>query len=48
MVDGDEVYVTEAPVGENGNIYVIDTQTGEVAKGAELVNVEGSHFIGVF
>ena len=48
VVDGDEVYVTEAPVGENGNIYVIDTQTGEVTKGAELVNVEGSHFIGAF
>ncbi len=48
VVDGDEVYVTEAPVGENGNIYVIDTETGEVTKGAELVNVEGSHFIGVF
>lgn len=48
VVDGDEVYVTEAPVGENGNIYIIDTQTGKVTKGAELVNVEGSHFIGVF
>ncbi|MBE7639443.1 hypothetical protein GUB10_03760 [Salegentibacter sp. BLCTC] len=48
VVDGDEVYVTEAPVGENGNIYIIDTQTGEVTKGAKLVNVEGSHFIGVF
>ncbi|MBZ9629910.1 hypothetical protein LB465_03885 [Salegentibacter sp. LM13S] len=48
VVDGDEVYVTEAPVGENGNIYIIDTETGEVTKGAELVNVEGSHFIGVF
>lgn len=48
VVDGDEVYATEAPVGENGNIYVIDTETGEVTKGAELVNVEGSHFIGLF
>ncbi|MDT0648583.1 hypothetical protein [Autumnicola edwardsiae] len=48
VVDGNEVYVTEAPVGENGNIYVIDTETGEVTKGAELVNDEGSHFIGVF
>ena len=47
-VDGTEVYVTQAPVGENGNIYVIDTETGEVTKGAELVNAEGSHFIGTF
>ncbi|MCR9227948.1 MAG: hypothetical protein NXH90_11055 [Flavobacteriaceae bacterium] len=47
-VDGTEIYVTQAPVGENGNIYVIDTETGEVTQGAELVNVEGSHFIGTF
>jgi len=48
VVDGTEIYVTEAPVGQNGNIYVIDTETGQVTKGAELVNVEGSHFIGTF
>lgn len=48
VVDGTEIYVTQAPVGENGNIYVIDTKTGEVTQGAELVNVEGSHFIGTF
>lgn len=48
VVDGTEIYVTEAPVGKNGNIYIIDTETGEVTKGAELVNVEGSHFIGTF
>ncbi|RXG31954.1 hypothetical protein [Leeuwenhoekiella marinoflava] len=47
-VDGDEIYVTQAPVGQNGNIYVVDTATGEVTKGAQLVNVEGSHFIGAF
>ncbi|SFB81073.1 hypothetical protein SAMN04487907_101735 [Zunongwangia mangrovi] len=48
VVDGSEIYVTQAPVGENGNIYVIDTETGDVTQGAELVNTEGSHFIGVF
>ena len=48
VVDGTEIYLTEAPVGQNGNIYVVETETGEVTKGAELVNVEGSHFIGVF
>lgn len=47
-VNGDEIYVTQAPVGQNGNIYVVNTVTGEVTKGAELVNVEGSHFIGAF
>ncbi|WP_434037319.1 hypothetical protein [Formosa sp. 4Alg 33] len=48
VVDGTEIYLTQAPVGENGNIYVVETETGEVTKGAELVNAEGSHFIGVF
>ena len=48
VVDGNEIYVTQAPVGQNGNIYVIDTETAAVTKGAELVNAEGSHFIGVF
>ncbi len=48
VVDGTEIYITQAPVGQNGNIYVIDTETGEVTKGAELVNVAGSHFIGTF
>ncbi|WFO17686.1 hypothetical protein M601_008630 [Cellulophaga baltica 4] len=48
VVDGTDVYITQAPVGQNGNIYVVDTTTGEVTKGAELVNAEGSHFIGTF
>lgn len=48
VVDGNDIYLTQAPVGENGNIYVVNTETGEVTKGAELVNIEGSHFIGVF
>ncbi|MDO6811167.1 hypothetical protein Q4603_21290 [Zobellia galactanivorans] len=47
-VDGNEIYLTQAPVGKNGNIYVIDTETGTVTKGAELVNTEGSHFIGAW
>ncbi|MBF4984473.1 hypothetical protein FNJ87_09100 [Nonlabens mediterrranea] len=48
VVDGTDVYVTQAPVGQNGNIYIIDTESGVVTKGAELINVEGSHFIGTF
>ena len=48
VVDGTEIYLTQGAVGENGNIYVVETETGEVSKGAELVNVAGSHFIGVF
>ncbi|WP_341227450.1 hypothetical protein [uncultured Arcticibacterium sp.] len=48
VVDGNDIYLTQAAVGQNGNIYVVNTETGEVTKGAELVNIEGSHFIGVF
>ncbi|MCG1035362.1 hypothetical protein [Polaribacter sargassicola] len=47
-VDGNEIYFTAASVGQNGNIYVIDTETGVVTKGAELENAEGSHFIGAW
>ena len=48
VVDGTEIYLTQGAVGQNGNIYIIDSETGNVTKGAELVNVTGSHFIGVF
>ncbi|MRH99027.1 hypothetical protein GH721_00655 [Kriegella sp. EG-1] len=47
-VDGTEIYLTQAPVGANGNIYVVETETGTVTKGAELVNATGSHFIGAW
>ncbi|AUS05362.1 hypothetical protein [Pseudotamlana carrageenivorans] len=47
-VDGHDIYLTQAPVGKNGNIYVVDTETGDVTKGAELVNVAGSHYIGAW
>lgn len=48
VVEGTEIYLTQGAVGQNGNIYVVDTETGAVTKGAELVNATGSHFIGVF
>ncbi len=47
-VDGNEIYFTAASVGKDGNIYVIDTETGNVTKGAQLINAEGSHFIGAW
>ncbi|MGS0524504.1 hypothetical protein ACU8V7_04145 [Zobellia nedashkovskayae] len=47
-VEGTEIYLTQAPVGQNGNIYVVETETGEVTQGAELINAEGSHFIGAW
>ncbi len=48
VVDGTDIYLTQAPVGKNGNIYVVDTESGEVTKGAQLENVAGSHYIGLF
>lgn len=48
VVDGYDVYVTVAPVGQDGNIYIINSQTGVVTKGAKLVNKPGNHFIGAF
>ena len=48
VAEGTDIYLTQAPVGKNGNIYVVDTETGEATKGAQLENVTGSHFIGVF
>ena len=48
VVDGDDIYVTVAPVGQDGNIYVINKNTGVATKGAKLVNKTGNHFIGTF
>ena len=48
VVDGDKVYVTVSPVGKDGNIYILNSQTGEVTKGAKLINEPGNHFIGAF
>ncbi len=48
VVDGNEVYITVAPVGQDGNIYIINSQTGTVTKGAKLINKPGNHYIGAF
>lgn len=47
-VDEDLVYIAVAPVGQNGNIYILNSVTGEVTKGAQLINEPGNHFIGIF
>lgn len=48
VVDGDEVYVAVTPVGKDGNIYILNSKTGAVTKGAKLVNKPGNHYIGVY
>lgn len=48
VVSGDEVYVAVTPVGKDGNIYIFNSKTGAVTKGAKLVNKAGNHYIGIF
>lgn len=48
VVDGYEIYVTLAPVGKDGRIYIINSQTGSVTEGAKLINKPGNHFTGAF
>ncbi|AYQ34901.1 hypothetical protein [Runella sp. SP2] len=48
LVSGDEVYVAVTPTGKDGNIYIFNSKTGVVTKGAKLVNKAGNHYIGIF
>lgn len=48
VVNGDEVFIAVTPVGKDGNIYIINSKTNEITKGAKLVNKAGNHYIGVF
>lgn len=46
-VHGEEVYIAVAPVGQDGNIYIFNSGTGEVTQGARLVNKTGNQYIGI-
>jgi hypothetical protein len=48
LVSGEEVFIAVTPTGKDGNIYVINSKTGAVTKGAKLVNKAGNHYIGIF
>lgn len=48
VVDGDEIYIAVTPTGKDGNIYIINSVTEEVTKGATLINEAGNHYIGIF
>ncbi|WP_316734932.1 hypothetical protein [Pedobacter aquatilis] len=48
VVNGDEIFVAVTPVGKDGNIYIVNSRTGVLTKGAKLVNKTGNHYIGVF
>ncbi len=48
LVNGDDLLIAVTPIGKDGNIYVLHSQTGEVTVGATLKNKPGNHYIGVF
>ncbi|WP_026999387.1 hypothetical protein [Eisenibacter elegans] len=48
LVNGDEVYIAITPIGKDGNIYIINSRTGAITKGAKLVNKPGNRYIGIF
>ncbi|WP_020528355.1 hypothetical protein [Flexithrix dorotheae] len=48
LVSGDNLLMAVTPIGKDGNIYVLNSKTGEVTQGAKLVNKPGNHYIGVF
>ncbi|MEQ8881169.1 MAG: hypothetical protein RLQ12_16110, partial [Cyclobacteriaceae bacterium] len=48
LVSGNDLLIAVAPIGKDGNIYVLHSQTGEVTVGATLKNKAGNHYIGVF
>lgn len=45
---GTKAYVPLTPSGEQGNIYIIDTETKEITKGATLNTISGSYYIGAY
>lgn len=47
-IEGNEVYIAVAPVGQDGNIYIFNTESGEMTVGAKLVNQTGNQYIGVY
>ncbi len=48
LVKGDNVYIPMSPIGKDGNIYVINRNTGVVTTGAKLKNAAGAQFVGAF
>ena len=47
-IEGNEVYIAVAPIGQDGNIYVFNTESGEMTVGAKLINKTGNQYIGVY
>ncbi|XCF06380.1 hypothetical protein ABI125_00640 [Tamlana crocina] len=45
---GDTAYVPLTPSGQEGSIYVINTITKEIKKGAKLKTISGSYYLGAY
>jgi len=45
---GDTAYIPLTPSGKEGNIYLINTQTKEISKGASLKTISGSYYLGAY
>lgn len=48
VVVGDNVYVPLTPAGKNGNIYIVNSKTKEITKGAKLKAASGSFYLGSY
>lgn len=48
MVNGDEVFIAVTPTGLDGNLYIFNSRTNTVTKGAKLINRAGNRYIGVY
>ncbi|WP_413999965.1 hypothetical protein ACMDB5_05260 [Flavobacterium sp. W1B] len=47
-VIGDNVYLPLTPAGKDGNIYIVNSKTKEIKKGAKLKAASGSFFLGAY
>lgn len=45
---GDNIYVPLTPAGKDGNIYIVNTKTKEIKKGAKLKAASGSFYLGAY
>ncbi|ANW97076.1 hypothetical protein AXE80_12615 [Wenyingzhuangia fucanilytica] len=45
---GDIAYVPLTPSGKTGSLYLINTQTKEITKGATLKTIAGSYYLGAY
>lgn len=45
---GDNIYIPLTPAGKDGNIYIVNTKTKAITKGAKLKAASGSFYLGAY